>query len=71
MITTIETVAPSIRDTDALEEMRSQLEAVATTAVAAAKAQRDRDDIDRAYQRADATLEALRPTDGEASGIAP
>jgi hypothetical protein len=47
------------------------LEAVATTAVAAAKAQRDRDDIDRAYQRADATLEALRPTDGEASGIAP
>ncbi len=71
MITTIETVAPSIRDTDALDEMRSQLEAVATAAVAAAKAQRDRDDIDRAYQRADATLEALRPTDGEASGIAP
>lgn len=71
MLTTIEKVAPSVHDQEALEELRSQAEAMAEAATEAARVQRDRDDVERARVRALAAVTAMLPTDGEPSGTAP
>ncbi len=71
VMSAIERVAPSVVESRALDELRSQLDAMFATSQAAAKAQRDRDDLAAAHARASAALDSVTPTDGEPSGIAP
>ena len=71
MMSTIEKVAPAIHEQAALDELRSQLDAVFSTATAGARAQRDRDDIAAAHDRVVAVLDAVHPADDPGSIATP
>ena len=58
LLEVIQRVAPVVTDAAAREELRSQADAIATSTIAAAIVQRDRDDVQRARQTAMSALDA-------------
>jgi uncharacterized membrane protein len=69
LLATVAKIAPSVREEAALDELRSQAHAIASGALEAASASRDRDDIAAARDATLVVLDAVVPDDqGERSG---